>query len=68
TDALNVNDTVTVQGKFHLLNDWPDSVSLPNLVFLSNGSPGAVMTRVESYINEIPARQSTKGLIIGRDY
>ena len=68
TDALNVNDTVTVQGKFHLLNDWPDSVSLPNLVFLSNGSPGAVMTRVESYINEVPARQSTKGLIVGRDY
>jgi methane/ammonia monooxygenase subunit B len=68
TDKLNVNDTVTVQGKFHLLDDWPDSVSTPKLVFLSNGSPGAVLTRVESYINDVPARQSIKNLVIGRDY
>ena len=68
TDKLKVNDTVTVQGKFHLLNDWPDAVSKPNLVFLSNASPGAVLTRVESYINDIPAQQSTRNLEIGRDY
>ncbi len=68
TDKLKVNDTVTVQGKFRLLNDWPDAVSKPNLVFLSNGSPGAVLTRVESYINDVPAQQSTRNLEIGRDY
>lgn len=68
TDKMKVNDTVTVQGKFRLLTDWPDAVSQPRLVFLSNGTPGAVMTRVESYINDIPAQQSTKNLEIGRDY
>lgn len=68
TDKLKVNDTVTVQGKFRLLSDWPDAVSQPHLVFLSNGSPGAVLTRVESYINDMPAQQSTKNLEIGRDY
>ncbi|MDO8768981.1 MAG: bacterial ammonia monooxygenase, subunit AmoB [Burkholderiaceae bacterium] len=68
TDKLNVNDTVTVQGKFRLLSDWPDAVTKPHLVFLSNGSPGAVLTRVESYINDIPAQQSTKNLEVGRDY
>lgn len=68
TAKLKVNETVTVQGKFRLLSDWPDAVSKPHLVFLSNGSPGAVMTRVESYINDMPAQQSTKNLEIGRDY
>lgn len=68
TDKLKINDTVTVQGKFRLLSDWPDAVTQPHLAFLSNGSPGAVLTRVESYINDMPAQQSTKNLEIGRDY
>ena len=68
TDKLKVNDTVTVKGKFRLLRDWPDAVHKPDLVFLSNASPGAVMTRVESYINDVPAQQSTRKLEIGRDY
>lgn len=68
TDKISVNDTVTVVGKFRLFNDWPDAASLPELVFLSNGSPGAVLTRVESYINGIPAQQSARGMKIGRDY
>ncbi len=65
---INVNDTVTVSGKFHLMADWPDAVKKPNLVFMSNASPGAVLTRVESYINDVPAMQSLKNLEIGRDY
>ena len=68
TDNVKVNDTVTVQGKFRLLNDWPDAVSKPHMTFLSNGYPSASLTRVESYINDIPAQQSTKDLEIGRDY
>ena len=68
TDKLSVNETVTMEGKFRLLTDWPDAVSQPHMTFLSNGSPGAVMTRVESYINDMPAQQSTKNLEIGRDY
>jgi len=68
TDRINVNDTVTVTGKFHLMEDWPDAVSKPELVFMSNASPGAVLTRVESYINDMPAEQSLKKLELGRDY
>lgn len=68
TDKISVNDTVTVTGKFHLMADWPDAVHKPNLVFLSNASPGAVLTRVESYINDMPAQQSMKNLQLGRDY
>jgi methane/ammonia monooxygenase subunit B len=68
TAKISVNDTVTVTGKFHLMADWPDAVHKPNLVFLSNASPGAVLTRVESYINDMPAQQSMKNLQLGRDY
>ena len=68
TNKLGVNDTVTVSGKFRLFNDWPEAASPPSLAFLSNGSPGAVMTRVESYISGIPAQQSARGLKIGGDY
>lgn len=67
-EKMRVGDTVTVAGKFRLLDDWPDAVSKPHLVFLSNASPGAVLTRVESYINDLPAQQSMRNLEIGRDY
>lgn len=68
TEKINVNETVSVTGKFHLMADWPDAVSKPDLVFMSNATPGAVMTRVESYINDMPAQQSLKNLEVGRDY
>ncbi len=68
SEKIGVNDKVTVEGKFHLFTDWPDAASKPELAFLSNASPGAVMTRVESYINDAPAQQSVRQLEIGRDY
>ncbi len=68
TDKIGVNETVAVTGKFHLMSDWPDAVKKPDLVFMSNASPGAVLTRVESYINDMPAQQSLKNLELGRDY
>ncbi len=68
SEKIGVNDKVTVEGKFHLFTDWPDAASKPELAFLSNASPGAVMTRVESYINDMPAQQSVRQLEIGRDY
>jgi len=68
TEKINVNETVSVTGKFHLMADWPDAVNKPDLVFMSNATPGAVMTRVESYINDLPAQQSLKNLEVGRDY
>lgn len=68
SQKIDVSDTVTVEGKFHLFTDWPDAATKPELAFLSNASPGAVMTRVESYINGMPAQQSVRHLEIGRDY
>ncbi|MBH2043659.1 MAG: methane monooxygenase/ammonia monooxygenase subunit B [Comamonadaceae bacterium] len=68
TEKLQVNDTVTMQGKFRLMNDWPDAVAQPSLVFLSTGGPSAVLTRVETYINGLPAQQSFKKMELGRDY
>lgn len=68
SEKIGVNDKVTVEGKFHLFTDWPDAASKPELAFLSNATPGAVMTRVESYINDMPAQQSVRQLEIGRDY
>jgi methane/ammonia monooxygenase subunit B len=68
TERLKVNDTVTLQGKFRLMNDWPDAVAKPTMVFLSTGGPSAVLTRVETYINGMPAQQSFKNMELGRDY
>ncbi len=68
TQKMEVNDTVTMQGKFRLMNDWPDAVAQPSLVFLSTAGPSAVLTRVETYINGVPAQQSFKKMELGRDY
>lgn len=68
TDKIDVNDTVTVTGKFHLFTDWPDAASKPELTFLGQTAPGASMTRVESYVGDVPANQSLRGMEVGRDY
>lgn len=68
SDKIDVNESVTVEGKFRVFSDWPDSVSKPDLVYLASGAPSAMLVRSESYINELPARQSIKNLEIGRDY
>lgn len=65
---IAVNEQFTVTGRFRLMEDWPDAVSHPDIVFLSTYSPGPVVTRVESYLNGLPARQSFAKLQLGRDY
>jgi methane/ammonia monooxygenase subunit B len=65
---LNVGDKLSVTGKFRLFGDWPNAVTRPETVFVSNATPGPVFARVESYLNDVPARQSFKDLEIGRDY
>lgn len=65
---VKVNDIITVTGRFHLMDDWPDAVSPPEVVFLATGSPGPMVVRLESYVNGVPARQSFSKLEIGRDY
>jgi methane/ammonia monooxygenase subunit B len=67
TDKINVNGEVVVAGKFRVFEDWPQNLALPDAVFLSSGGPGSVFVKKESYIDEVPAIQSTS-LTRGRDY
>lgn len=63
-----VNEEFTITGRFRLMQDWPDAVSLPQTVYMTAYAPGPVITRVESYLNGVPARQSFADLKLGRDY
>jgi methane/ammonia monooxygenase subunit B len=65
---IAVNEEFTITGRFRLMQDWPDAVSLPETVYMSAYSPGPVITRVESYVNGVPARQSFADFQLGRDY
>lgn len=67
TESVAVNDTLTLTGKFRMFPDWPQVLPKPETAFLGLASPGAALTRVESYINGVPAIQSTR-LELGRDY
>jgi methane/ammonia monooxygenase subunit B len=67
TKSLNVNDYIVIAGKFRLFGDWPNNLPQPDKVFLGNGTPGPVLVRTESYIDGVPAIQSSK-LLIDRDY
>jgi methane/ammonia monooxygenase subunit B len=62
-----VNDLVTITGKFRIFEDWPEILAKPDTVFLGLAAPGGAVTRVESYLNAVPAIQST-GLQLDRDY
>ncbi|SEQ84514.1 ammonia monooxygenase subunit B /particulate methane monooxygenase PmoB subunit apoprotein [Solimonas aquatica] len=67
-DSIAVNDTYTIKGKFRLFSDWPDAAARPELLYVSAYGPGAVLTRVESRLNGLPAQQSFRGGELGRDY
>lgn len=59
TDKIPVNGQIVVTGKFRLDPDWPANLPKPDVAFLGNGTPGPVLARTESYINGVPAIQST---------
>lgn len=40
TQKFNVNDEVSVSGKFHVAEDWPISVPKPEASFLNISTPG----------------------------
>ncbi|MFK4719668.1 methane/ammonia monooxygenase subunit B [Bradyrhizobium niftali] len=67
TNEIPVNGEIVVTGKFRLFPIWPVNLPLPEAAFLGNGTPGPVLARTESYINGVPAIQSTK-LELNRDY
>jgi methane/ammonia monooxygenase subunit B len=64
---FNVNDEVTVTGKFHVAEDWPNSVPKPDAAFLNISTPGPVLIRTERYLNGKPYMNSV-ALQPGGDY
>lgn len=67
TQKFNVNDEVTVTGKFHVAEDWPISVPKPDAAFLNISTPGPVLIRTERYLNGKPYMNSV-ALQPGGDY
>lgn len=65
---VDVGEDFTVRGKFRLMEDWPDAVELPKTVYVSMVSPGPVVTRVNSWVNGEPARQSFADFKLGGEY
>ncbi|WP_316395598.1 bacterial ammonia monooxygenase, subunit AmoB [Bradyrhizobium sp. 33ap4] len=65
---VKVNERFELTGKFRLMEDWPDAVTPPDIVFVSSVSPGPTIARVETYLNGEPARQSFAKLELGHDY
>jgi methane/ammonia monooxygenase subunit B len=64
---FNVNEEVTVTGKFHVAEDWPVSVPKPDAAFLNISTPGPVLIRTERYLNGKPYMNSVT-LQPGGDY
>jgi methane/ammonia monooxygenase subunit B len=67
TQKFNVNDEVSVTGKFHVAEDWPISVPKPEATFLNISTPGPVLIRTERYLNGKPWTNSV-ALQPGGDY
>ncbi|MGZ4991954.1 MAG: bacterial ammonia monooxygenase, subunit AmoB [Methylobacter sp.] len=65
--AFNVNEEVSVSGKFHVAEDWPIGVSKPEASFLNISTPGPVLIRTERYLNGKPWTNSV-ALEPGGDY
>jgi len=67
TQKFNVNEEVSVSGKFHVAEDWPVSVPKPEATFLNISTPGPVLIRTERYLNGKPWTNSV-ALQPGGDY
>jgi methane/ammonia monooxygenase subunit B len=66
-DTIAVNEDFTLSGKFRVFKDWPEAVAHPNVSFLNVGSPGPVVIRTASYINDVFVPRSV-GIQLGGDY
>jgi methane/ammonia monooxygenase subunit B len=64
---FNVNEEISVTGKFHVAEDWPISVPKPEATFLNISTPGPVLIRTERYLNGKPWMNSV-ALQPGGDY
>jgi methane/ammonia monooxygenase subunit B len=64
---FNVNEEISVSGRFHVAEDWPISVPKPEATFLNISTPGPVLIRTERYLNGKPWMNSV-ALQLGGDY
>lgn len=67
TDKLEVNGELAITGKFHVAEDWPNSVPKPDMAYLNVATPGPVFIRTERYLNGRPW-VSSAALELGGDY
>ncbi len=65
---VGVNEEWELTAKVYAMKDWPGSIALPDLVYVSLILPGPVMAKKESYLNDVPARQSFKNIELGKVY
>lgn len=65
--TFQVNDLITITGKFRLFSKWPNQLPDPEKIYLNLLSAGAAFTKVEAWVNEESAVQSFEGEL-GRDY
>lgn len=49
---LAVNETMEINGKFHVFAGWPETVDKPEVSFLNIGIPGPVFIRAGSWIGD----------------
>ena len=49
-EEVPVNDTMTLDGKFHVFKGWPETVDKPEVSFLNIGIPGPVFIRAGSWV------------------
>jgi len=47
---VDVNETMTISGKFHVFAGWPETVDKPEVSFLNVGEPGPVFIRAGSWV------------------
>jgi methane/ammonia monooxygenase subunit B len=66
-DEVAVNDTMTLDGKFHVFEGRPETVDKPEVSFLNIGIPGPVFIRARSWIGDqlVP---SSVSLELGETY
>jgi len=67
TTEVRVNDELTISGRFHVAEDWPNNLARPDMAYLGVVSPGPVFVRKERAINGQPHLTSV-ALRIGGDY
>ncbi len=65
--SFNVNEEISVTGKFHVAEDWPIGVPKPEASFLNISTPGPVLIRTGRYLNGKPWTNSV-ALEPGGDY